>query len=135
MSEHHQHGNKPGVSADHLAVNPSDTLFAKFARGELACAKVYEDDDVLCFKDINPQAPVHFLIIPKQVQLGNVHSATENDIQALGKLLYVAGLVAKQENLLDGYRLVINSGIHGQQSINYLHIHMIAGRHMKWPPG
>ena len=112
------HGNKPGVSADHLAVPPSETLFAKFARGELNTAKVYEDDKVLAFKDINPQAPAHFLIISKELVIGNVHSAQESDVNALGRLLYVAGLVAKQEDLLDGYRLVINSGIHGQQSIN-----------------
>ena len=111
-------GEKPGVSADHLAVNPSETLFAKFARGELACAKVYEDDKTLAFKDINPQAPAHYLIISKVLQVGNVHSTTESDAPALGHLLFVAGQVAKQEDLLDGYRLVINSGIHGQQSIN-----------------
>ncbi|KAL9643336.1 hypothetical protein ABK040_014791 [Willaertia magna] len=126
---------KHGVSKAALEVDPSETLFAKFARGDLNCAKVYEDDKSLVFKDIAPQAPVHFLIISKTVQIGNCHSATVEDATALGHLLYVAGLVAKQENLLDGYRLVINNGVNAQQSVNYLHIHMMAGRKFKWPPG
>lgn len=110
---------------------PEETIFAKMARGEMKPDIVYQDDKCLVFKDINPQAPTHLLIISKEVKIGQVHEANDNDAAALGHLLVVAGKVAKQLKL-GGYRLVINQGTDAQQSVNYLHIHLLSGRKFTW---
>ncbi|ONL97496.1 14 kDa zinc-binding protein [Zea mays] len=91
---------------------------------------------VLAFRDINPQAPTHILIIPKVKDgLTGLAKAEERHIEILGYLLYVAKVVAKQEGLEDGYRVVINDGPSGCQSVYHIHVHLLGGRQMNWPPG
>ncbi len=111
----------------------TDCLFCKMAAGEIKPDTVYEDNDVLAFRDINPQAPVHLLIIPK------THIATLNDLDDFalsGKLLQTAILLAKQEGLAEeGYRTVFNCNAKGGQEVFHLHMHILGGRQMKWPPG
>lgn len=102
--------------------------------GQFKTDPVYEDEFVLVIKDINPQAPVHLLILPKKVQIGKLQDSKDEDSTNLGHLLVAAGKVAKKLDINEGYRLVINEGTHGQQSINYLHVHFFAGKQCKWPP-
>lgn len=111
----------------------SDCLFCKMVQGEITPDIVYEDADVLAFNDINPQAPVHILVIPKQ------HVATLNGLsdQALaGELLTRCALIADQQGLAEnGYRTVINCNDQGGQEVYHLHLHLLGGRQMCWPPG
>ncbi|CAM8955014.1 unnamed protein product [Rhodiola kirilowii] len=94
------------------------------------------DDKVLAFRDIQPQAPTHILIIPKDKDgLTGLAAAEERHCEILGRLLYTAKLVAKQEGLGDGYRIVINDGPNGCQSVYHIHVHLLGGRQMNWPPG
>jgi histidine triad (HIT) family protein len=114
---------------------PEDTIFAKIVRKEVPAKIVFEDPQAMCFQDINPVAPSHYLIIPKK-PIAGIGEATDEDAPILGHLLLVAQQVAKQLGLHEtGYRLVINYGRHGQQSIRWLHIHLIGGRQLHWPPG
>jgi histidine triad (HIT) family protein len=112
----------------------SDTIFGKIIRREIPAAIVYEDDLSIAFKDINPQAPTHILIIPKK-PLPQLDAATEEDRVLLGHLLLRAKQVAAQAGLTNGYRLVINNGDDGGQAVAHLHIHLLGHRPMKWPPG
>lgn len=114
--------------------NPPETIFSKIIRRELPADIVFEDDLALAFRDIHPQAPVHILVIPKQV-IPTIADATDHDQSLLGHLLLVANRVAKQEKLALGYRLVINCGEEGGQTVYHLHIHILGGRSMQWPPG
>jgi len=111
------------------------TIFQKIIDGEIPADKVYEDDEVLAFRDIQPQAPVHVLVIPKQPIVSMAHAeATEGAL--VGKLMLVAAQVAREAGLEDdGYRLVTNVGRNGGQSVYHLHIHVLGGRPMAWPPG
>lgn len=111
----------------------SDTIFGKIIRGELPADKVYEDDDVLAFKDINPGAPVHILVIPKKA-IVNLYDADASDAELLGKVLLAARKVAEDQDLED-FRLVINNGAGAGQSVFHLHAHVIGGRSLSWPPG
>ncbi|GBG65322.1 hypothetical protein CBR_g50359 [Chara braunii] len=112
------------------------TIFDKIVKKEIPCTSVYEDDKCLAFKDISPQAPVHIVLIPKERDgLTQLSKAEERHKDILGHLLYVAQLVAKQQGLDEGFRIVINDGAQGCQSVYHLHIHIIGGRMMKWPPG
>jgi len=113
----------------------SDCLFCKIVAGEIPSEFIYEDDDVLAFNDVNPQAPHHFLCIPKQ------HIATTNDLQngqadIIGKLFLAAKSITQNLGVADdGYRLVMNCNRHGGQTVFHIHLHVLAGRVMKWPPG
>jgi histidine triad (HIT) family protein len=111
------------------------TIFDKIIAGEIPCNKVYEDEIALAFHDVNPQAPVHFLVIPKQraglTQLSNAR-AEQKDI--LGHLLFVAAQEG-QKLCPGGYRIVVNDGKDGAQSVYHLHLHVMGGRQMQWPPG
>jgi histidine triad (HIT) family protein len=111
----------------------SDTIFGRILRGEIPCQEVYADDLCLAFRDVNPQAPVHVLIIPREpiAQLGE---ATDEHEALLGHLLLVAAKVAKLEGL-DSWRTVINSGAEAGQTVFHLHLHVIGGRPLAWPPG
>jgi len=111
-----------------------DTIFAKIIRGEIPCKKIYEDDHAFAFHDINPQAPTHFLVLPKK-PIEALDKATDGDAELLGKLLLCAKRCADQLGLKDGYRVVINNGRHGCQSVYHLHLHIIGGRQLNWPPG
>ncbi|HCI52830.1 MAG TPA: histidine triad nucleotide-binding protein [Gallionella sp.] len=104
----------------------SDCLFCKIAKGEIPCRKVYEDDDVLAFHDINPVAPVHFLLIPKP-HLTSLAEAETHHAAMLGKLLLLAPKLAKEQGLSDGFRTVINTGRGGGQEVFHLHVHVIGG--------
>ncbi|MCL6444815.1 MAG: histidine triad nucleotide-binding protein [Alicyclobacillus sp.] len=112
-----------------------DCIFCKIVAGELPADKVFETDDVLAFRDIRPQAPVHILLIPKK-HIPSAHDITEADTAVIGELHLAARTVADQLNVSkDGYRLVTNIGFHGQQTVPHLHYHLIGGRQLGWPPG
>ena len=112
----------------------SETIFQKIIDKELPAEIIYEDDISLVFKDINPVAPTHLLIIPKK-QIDMISSAKKEDENLLGHLLFVAGEVARKLGVEDAFRLVINNGSGAQQTVFHLHIHLIAGREFSWPPG
>jgi len=112
----------------------SDTIFGKIIRKEIPAEIVYEDDLVLAFKDIVPQAPVHILVIPKK-PLPQLSAAESEDHALMGHLLLTAKRVAQQAGLENGYRLVINNGADGGQTVYHLHLHILGGREMRWPPG
>lgn len=112
-----------------------ETIFSKIINGEIPCQRVFETESVLAFRDINPQAPTHILVIPKKY-LQNLIDANEDDAQLLGELLLATKQIAKQEGLLeDGYRVVINNGADVGQTVFHLHLHILAGREFTWPPG
>ena len=111
------------------------TLFEKIIAREIPADIVYEDERALAFRDIHPQAPTHVLVIPKRPICG-VRAVGVDDESLLGHLLVVAQRVADQEGLVDtGFRLVVNDGDHGGQTVNHLHIHVLGGRALSWPPG
>ena len=112
----------------------SDTIFQKIIDKELPANIVYEDDSCLAFKDINPVAPVHILIIPKK-KIEKISDSNQEDKELLGHLFLVAGDIAKDLGIEDAFRLVVNNGAGAQQTIFHLHIHLIAGREFQWPPG
>ncbi|CAG9794230.1 unnamed protein product [Diatraea saccharalis] len=117
------------------AVPGGDTIFGKILRKEIPAKFVYEDEQCVAFHDVNPQAPTHILVIPRKpiVQLSK---AEDEDEQLLGHLLVAARKVAAQEGLdKTGFRLVINDGKNGCQSVYHLHIHILGGRQLGWPPG
>lgn len=110
-----------------------ECIFCKIINKIIKSEIIYEDDDVLAIKDINPQAPVHILIIPKK----HYEKLYEiEDVNLLGKLLILTSKIALQENIKDsGYRIVINTNRNAGQSVNHVHIHLLGGRIMTWPPG
>ncbi|MBA3315126.1 MAG: histidine triad nucleotide-binding protein [Planctomycetaceae bacterium] len=110
------------------------TVFKKIIDGEIPANVVYEDDRCLAFLDVNPQAPIHFLVIPR-TEIPSLASASDSDRELLGHLLLVAHNVAKEQGLSDGYRTVINIGEDGGQTVPHLHIHVLGGRRLSWPPG
>uniref|UniRef100_A0A3B3XJ85 HIT domain-containing protein n=1 Tax=Poecilia mexicana TaxID=48701 RepID=A0A3B3XJ85_9TELE len=114
--------------------SPGPTIFSKVIDKSIPADIIYEDDKCLAFRDISPQAPIHFLVIPR-VPIPRISAAKDDDAELLGHLLVVAKNVAKQESLSEGYRVVINDGKHGSQSVYHLHIHVLGGRQMEWPPG
>lgn len=109
------------------------TIFEKIIQGEIPSEKVYEDEDIYAFRDINPQAPVHILIIPRK-PIPGISGLKEEDSALMGKLLYAAKKVAEHEGLAD-YRLVINNGARAGQTVFHLHLHLLGGRLLTWPPG
>lgn len=111
------------------------TLFEKIADREIPADIVYEDEVCLCFRDINPQAPVHLLIVPRK-PIPRISETHSQDIDILGHLLLTAGNIAKQEGFADsGFRTVINNGSDGGEEVPHLHLHVLAGRKLTWPPG
>jgi len=112
----------------------SKTLFEKIIAREIPAAIVYEDDLVLAIRDISPQAPVHVLIFPKKA-VPRIGEAQAGDRELLGHILLKAAEVAKKLDLKGGYRLVINNGADGGETVPHLHVHILGGRHMAWPPG
>jgi histidine triad (HIT) family protein len=116
-----------------MATN-TDCLFCKIASGTIPVTRLYEDEQVLAFPDLHPQAPVHILVIPKQHFASLAHTDAE-DAGTLGHLLSAAATIARQQNLTNGYRLVVNTGPDGGQTVDHLHVHLLGGRHMGWPPG
>ncbi|MGQ9869229.1 histidine triad nucleotide-binding protein [Leptodesmis sp.] len=112
----------------------TETIFSKIIRKEIPADIVYEDNLAIAFRDINPQAPVHILVIPKQ-PIAKLSDAESKDHALMGHLLLTAKRVAEQEGLTNGYRLVINTGPDGGQTVYHLHLHLLGGRQMHWPPG
>jgi len=112
-----------------------ECIFCKIINKELQSNIIYEDEKSLAFKDINPQAPVHILVIPKK-HIRSLVESDDSDKELLGHLIQVARDIANENSLSDkGYRLVLNSGLEGGQSVWHVHIHLLGGRKMTWPPG
>ncbi len=111
-----------------------DTLFTKIINREIPADIVYEDDLALVFKDIQPQAPTHLLIIPKE-PLAKLSDAEESDKPLLGHLMWVAGEVARMLELDDTFRIIVNNGAKAGQSVFHVHLHLLSGRTLTWPPG
>lgn len=113
----------------------AENIFAKIVAKQVPADIVYEDDRALAFRDINPKAPVHILIVPKK-DIARISEASAADEPLLGHLLTVAAQIARQEKIDgSGYRLVINKGAHAGESVPHLHVHLLGGRPMGWPPG
>ncbi len=111
-----------------------DCLFCKIINGDIPCAKVYEDDTVLAFRDIEPQAPTHILIIPKS-HIKSAAEITEENSAVVAHIFEVAAKIAKEEGLDDGYRIVNNCGDNAGQTVKHLHFHLMGGREFTWPAG
>lgn len=111
-----------------------DCTFCRIASGDEAAPIVYQDQDVTAFHDRNPQAPTHVLIIPNE-HIESVDDVTSADVDLLGKLFVVARQVAEEEGVTEGYRLVVNTGSRAGQSVFHLHMHLLGGRSLSWPPG
>lgn len=112
----------------------AETIFSRIIRREVPARIVHEDDLCLAFHDVAPQAPVHVLVIPKRA-IESLATAAEDDASLLGHLVVVATRVARDLGLADGYRLVVNCGRQGGQSVDHLHVHLLGGRQLGWPPG
>lgn len=139
---------KANLAAINKDVQANDTIFGKIIRKEIPAKIIYEDDEVLClrfqthrksfqclaFHDVSPQAPVHFLVIPKR-RIDMLENAIDSDAALIGKLMVTAAKVAKQVGLVDGYRVAVNNGKDGAQSVFHLHLHVLGGRQLTWPPG
>ncbi|XP_054253500.1 adenosine 5'-monophosphoramidase HINT2 [Indicator indicator] len=110
------------------------TIFSKIIDRSVPATILYEDDKCLVFRDVAPQAPIHFLVIPRR-PIPRISCVGAQDTELLGHLLVVAARTAQAEGLADGYRLVINDGKDGAQSVYHLHLHVLGGRQMGWPPG
>lgn len=111
-----------------------DCLFCKIIAGEIPSTKVYEDDMVYAFKDINPQAPFHAVIVPKEHIVSAAEISSENSI-FVAKIFEAASVIAREQGLDNGFRIVTNCGKDGGQTVGHLHYHMLGGRLLAWPPG
>lgn len=112
-----------------------ECIFCKIVKKEIPASVVYEDEDVLAFKDINPQAPIHLLIIPKN-HLSSIMEVDENNGDIVKKIVKVVQSLARENNIdKKGFRLVVNTGDDGGQTVHHLHFHLLGGRFMTWPPG
>lgn len=111
-----------------------DCLFCKIIAGEIPSNKIYEDDRCYAFYDIEPQAPVHFLVIPKN-HIASADAVNEDNAGEIGHMFAVIAKIAAELELTDGYRIVNNCGEDAQQSVQHFHLHVLAGRMLQWPPG
>ena len=113
----------------------SECLFCKIVARTIPAALVYEDDMVVAFDDINPQAPTHTLVIPRK-HVASIAELQDSDVGLLGHLMLTGNKIATLKGIADaGYRFVINTGVDGGQTVFHLHLHVLGGRHMAWPPG
>jgi histidine triad (HIT) family protein len=112
----------------------TDCLFCRIIKKELPSDIVYEDDDVLAFRDVKPQAPVHVLIIPKR-HIASLADLTEQDKDAMGHAMFCASRLARDLGISEGYRVVVNCGKDAGQSVFHIHMHLLGGRSLGWPPG
>ena len=111
------------------------TIFTKIINKEIDANIVYEDNDILAFEDINPQAPIHILIIPKK-EIATANDIELDDCNLMGKLFLTAKKIAKQKNINeDGYRMVMNCNSNGGQTVFHIHLHLLGGKKLSWPPG
>jgi len=111
-----------------------DCLFCRIISGEIPSKRIYEDEHIYAFEDINPQAPTHVLVVPKK-HIRGLKEATPEDSQLIGHCHLAAASIARQRGIEDGYRTVLNVGPRAGQSVFHLHVHLIGGRHLQWPPG
>ena len=111
-----------------------DCIFCKIAHNEIPSKKLYEDDEIVAFNDLEPQAPVHVLIIPK-AHISSANEITAENSDIIGKIFMVAAKIAKEQGLDKGYRIVNNCGEDGGQTVQHLHFHLLGGRKMHWPAG
>ena len=111
-----------------------DCIFCKIIRGDIPAELLYQDDDVLAFSDISPQAPTHMLVIPKK-HISAPRDIGESDEALIGKLVRVGTDLAKEQGLSDGFRLVMNNGERAGQTVFHIHMHVLGGRTLTWPPG
>ncbi|HET90637.1 MAG TPA: histidine triad nucleotide-binding protein [Chloroflexi bacterium] len=111
-----------------------DCVFCRIVRGEAPAQIIYQDEQVTAFRDLNPQSPTHVLIVPNR-HISGVAEVDQEDAAVLGQLFVVARRVAEQEHVADGFRLVVNNGRPAGQSVFHLHVHLLGGRAMGWPPG
>lgn len=112
-----------------------DCIFCRIVNGEIPCTKVYEDENVLCFNDINPEAPVHVVMIPKK-HISNLNEASPEDFKLIEHIFMAAQKICRDLNIdEDGYRIITNCGEYGGQTVQHIHFHLLGGRRMKWPPG
>ena len=109
-----------------MTASDPNCIFCKIARGEIPSRKVYDDADVFAFHDIQPQADLHFMIIPKK-HVGSLYELTPEDAPVMGKILTLAGKLAREQGAADGFRTIINTGRIGQQEVKHVHVHVIAG--------
>ncbi|HZQ68161.1 MAG TPA: histidine triad nucleotide-binding protein [Terriglobales bacterium] len=112
----------------------NDCLFCRIIRGEISAQKVYEDEHTFAFEDINPQGPTHVLVVPKK-HIRGLKEAGEEDAEVVGRCHLAAANIARQRSIENGYRTVLNVGPGAGQSVFHLHVHLIGGRHLGWPPG
>jgi histidine triad (HIT) family protein len=113
----------------------NECIFCKIVARTIPAALVYEDDMVVAFDDLNPQAPTHTLVIPRK-HVASIAELQDSDVGLLGRLMLAGNKIAKLKGIDDaGYRVVINTGAHGGQSVFHLHLHVLGGRHLAWPPG
>ena len=133
LEQTHRNSRRP-TRAIIIPMSTPDCIFCKIANGAIPSKKVYEDDAVVAFRDLNPQAPTHVLVIPREHISSHAETAAEHE-HLMGQILMAAAQVARTENLARGYRLVINSGPDGGQTVDHLHLHVLGGRAMHWPPG
>lgn len=113
----------------------TDTIFTKIINKEIPADILYEDDEILAFNDVSPQAPVHFLVIPK-IQIKTINDIQPNQAELIGKMTLVAQQLVKQQGIADdGYRLVMNCNDNGGQTVFHIHMHVLGGRALGWPPG
>ena len=118
-------GPAPGLRTIAMSTD-SNCIFCKIVRGEVPSRKVYEDADVLAFHDIQPQAPVHFMLIPKR-HVATLYDVTDEDRASLGKILALAGRLAREQGANDGFRTIINTGRVGRQDVKHVHVHVLGG--------
>jgi histidine triad (HIT) family protein len=112
----------------------NDCLFCRIIRGEIPSKRVYEDEHTYAFDDINPQAPTHVLVVPKK-HVHGLKEALAEDAELIGRCQLVAASIARQRSIEDGYRTVLNVGPRAGQSVFHLHVHLLGGRNLQWPPG
>lgn len=111
-----------------------DCLFCKIVNGDIPARKLYEDDQVVAFHDIAPQAPVHFLVIPKK-HIATLNDMDEDDRALLGHIVYTAQRLAREQGCAEGFRVVMNCNEQGGQTVYHIHMHVLGQRQMHWPPG
>lgn len=112
-----------------------ECIFCKIINGEIPCAKVFEDDKILAFNDINPEAPTHVLIIPKE-HIASANELNEDNIDVIGHIFLKAKEIANKLGIAEeGYRIVNNCGKNGGQTVGHIHYHLLGGRELQWPPG
>jgi histidine triad (HIT) family protein len=109
-------------------------LFCKIVDGSIPSTRVYEDEECIAFSDIHPQSPAHLLVVPRR-HIGSLAEAGGEDTPLLGHLLAKAAAIAADKGMTKGYRVVVNTGPDGGQTVDHLHLHLLGGRHMTWPPG